>query len=99
MKLSRKNLVNSIVLLVGMLLCYTICFQQSDSSTLKELSSENISHSDCCDADYDFNEEDLIICTIEFSSLVENSTNNNHFHFNSRSARPFFPVWQPPKLS
>jgi hypothetical protein len=99
MKPSRKNFVNSIVILVGMLLCYNICFQQSDSSTLKELSSEDVSNSDCFDADFELNEEDPIICSIEFSSMVENSTNIARPHFNSRSIRPHFPVWQPPKLS
>jgi hypothetical protein len=99
MKLSRKNLVNSIVLLVGMLLCYNICFQQSDTSNSIEFSAEDISNCDCFDADFELNEEDPIICAIEFSSIVENRTNKNDFHFNSRSVRPLFDVWQPPKLS
>lgn len=99
MRLSRKKIVNCILLLVGMLLCHNICFQQSDSSRLIELSAEDASTSNCSDVDYEINEEDSVTFSVEFLSMVENSSTNNHFHFNSRSARPFFPVWQPPKLS
>ena len=99
MNLCRKNLVNSILLLMGMLLCYTICFQQSNASPLVELSSENSSSPDFVDSDLDISEEDQIIYGLEFFLMVEKYTQHNHFYHTSRSSQPFYPVWQPPRLS
>lgn len=99
MKLCRKNLVNSILLFVGMLLCYNICFQQSNTSTLVELNSENSSSPNFVDFDLDMNEDDQIIYGLEIFLMVEKYTQHNHFYYASRSSQPFYPVWQPPKLS
>lgn len=99
MKLCRKNLVNSILLLVGMLLCYNICFQQSNTSPLVELSSENCLSPNFVDSDLDISEEDQIIYGLEIFLMVEKYTQHNHFYYTSSSSQPFYPVWQPPKLS
>jgi hypothetical protein len=99
MNLCRKNLVNSILLFVGMLLCYNICFQQSDSSSLVELHSENSLSPNFVDFDLDINEEDQIIYGLEIFLMVEKYTQHNHFYITSKSSQPFYSVWQPPKLS
>ena len=99
MNLCQKNIVNSILLLVGMLLCYNICFQQSNtSSLLVELNSENSSSPNFVDFDLDINEEDQIIYGLEIFLMVEKYTQHNHFYYTGRLSQPFYPVWQPPKL-
>ena len=99
MNLCQKNIVNSILLLVGMLLCYNISFEQSHTSPLVELSSENSSSPDFVDFDLDISEEDQIIYGFEIFLMVEKYTQHNHFYHTSRSSEPFYPVWQPPRLS
>lgn len=98
MKSNGKNLLISMMLLLGMLLCYNIYFQQKNSSSPIELSDENDSSSVITDIDLDLNEEVQIIYELEFFPIVQNFTQHQHFHFTNRFARPFFPVWQPPKL-
>lgn len=98
MNLCRNNLVNSILLFVGMLLCYNICFQQSNtSSSLVELNSENCLSSNFVDFDLDINEDDQIIYGLEIFLMVEKYTQHNHFYYTNRSSQPIYPVWQPPK--
>ncbi len=99
MKLSRKHIVASIVLFVGMFLCYDISFQQSDSSSIIEICSDNNSTSEGSNIDFEINEEDQIIYILPFSTLVEKNSNHPHALISGRSVRPFFNVWQPPKLS
>ena len=99
MKLRQQNIVSSILLLLGMLLCYDICFQETKISTLVELSSENNSSSNSNGVDLDFIEEDQIVYALEFFSITEKSIEHVHFHVGCSSSRPFLSVWQPPKLS
>ena len=99
MKLSRKNILCGIVLLMSILLYFDICFQQNSNSSLIELSAESNLNSDSIDSDSELNEEDQIIFAVEFFSMVEQITHHNHFYFIKESTRPFFSVWQPPKLS
>ena len=99
MNLCPKNIVNSIVLLVGMLLCYNIYFEQSDTSSLVELNAENSSSSNFIDLDFEINEEDQIVHRLEFLLMVKKYTQHNHFHFTRKSSQPFYTVWQPPKFS
>ena len=99
MNLCRNNLVNSILLFVGMLLCYNICFQQSNTSSIVELNSENCLSSNFVDFDLDINDDDQIIYGLEIYLMVEKYTHHNHFYYTSRSFQPIYPVWQPPKLS
>lgn len=99
MKLCLKNLVYSILLFAGMLLYYNVCFQQSHASSLVELNAENSSSSNFVDFDLDMNEEDQIIYGLEIFLMVEKNTQHNHFYYTGRSSQPFYPVWQPPKLS
>ena len=99
MNLCRKNLVYSILLFMGMLLYYNICFQQSNTSSLVELNAENSSSPNFVDFDLDINEEDQIIYGLEIFLMVEKYTQHNHFYITSKSSQPFYSVWQPPKLS
>lgn len=99
MNLCRKNLVNSIVLCLGMLLCYNICFQQSNTSSLVELSSENSLSSNFVDFDFDINEEYQISYEMKFFLLKEKNNQHIHFHHTSKASQPFYSIWQPPKLS
>ena len=84
---------------MSMLLFLDICFQENSTSSLIELNAENHSNLDGIDSDSELNEEDQIVFAVEFVSMVEHITYHNHFHFINTAARPFFPVWQPPKLS
>lgn len=99
MKINQKNIISGIVLLMSMLLFFDICFQQTSTSSLIELSDENRSNSNCIDSDSELNEECQIIFAVEFSPIVEQIGFHNHFHFTNRLTQPFFSVWQPPKLS
>ena len=102
MKISWKHIVASSMLFIGMFLCYDISFQQSDSSSSSsfiEICSENNSISEGSSIDFDINEEDQIIYRVPFSTWVEINSNHPHVLIAGRSVRPFFNVWQPPKLS
>ncbi|WP_449532498.1 hypothetical protein [Flavobacterium sp.] len=87
------------LLLLGILFCYDICFQEIKISSLVELSSENNLSSNTNSVDLDIIEEDQIIFAQEFFSTVENTIEHVHFHVTCSSAQPFLAVWQPPKLS
>lgn len=99
MNICRKKLVINIVLFLGMLLCYNICFQQSNTSLLVELSSENSLSSNFVDFDYDINEEYQISYGMKFFLLLQKDNQCNHFHYISKTSQPFYSIWQPPKLS
>ena len=99
MKIGQKKIISSIVLLMGMLLCCAVYFEQSNNASLLEVSAENISDLECIDLDLDPNEEIQIISTPEGLSVVERCTKHSHFHFIQTTVQPFYPVWQPPKLS
>lgn len=99
MKLCQKNLVKSILLVMSMLLCYTIYYEQKKSSSVIELSADNGSTMESPDSDLDLNSEFQIISDIEFSSLVEKQTQHHYFHFTIKLFPPFYSVWQPPRLS
>ncbi|UFH45227.1 hypothetical protein LNP27_08765 [Flavobacterium galactosidilyticum] len=99
MKISRKNILNSILLVVGMFLCYSVFFQESSTSTAIEISAENNLISIDFDGDFEVSEEELVFYTTEFESVFEKVSDTNHYHFNSLVSQPFLPVWQPPKLS
>ena len=99
MKISRKNILNSILLVVGMFLCYPIFFQESSTSTAIEISAENNLIVIDFDGDFEINEEELVFSKTEFESVFEKVSDTNHYHFNSLVSQPFLPVWQPPKLS
>ena len=99
MELNKKNIFNCILLLVSMLLCFDICFQENSNNSVIELSAENNLNSDCIDSDSELNEEGQIIFAVQYFLTVEQITHHNHFHFTNRFSLPFFSVWQPPKLS
>ena len=99
MKRNGKKIVNNIVLLIGVLLCFAVFFQQNDHSSLFDISTEKNSSSISFDNDVDLNEEELLVLSVEFLRITEKITFHEHFHFISDSAQPLFTVWQPPKLS
>lgn len=98
-KFIQKNIVFSIVLLLGMLLSYNAYFQYNNSSSSIKITVENNLTSNCFGSDSEILAEDQLTCATEFLSAVKKNTENNHFFFTSRLSRPFFAVWQPPKLS
>ena len=99
MKISRKNILNSILLVVGMFLCYSVFFQGISTTTAVEISAENSINVIDFDGDFEINEEELVFYATEFQSSTEKVSDTNHYHFNSPFSKPFLPVWQPPKLS
>jgi len=99
MKIRKKNIITSTLLLLGMLLCYDICFQETKISSIVELCSENNSCSNNTTLDLDIIEEDQFIYALELFSSIEKKTEHVHFHVSSSTAQPFLAVWQPPKLS
>ncbi len=84
---------------MSMLLCFDTYFQESDTNSLIELSSENNLTADSLDADLDVNEEYQAISATSFLAVVKGITVHNHLHFINRPSSPFFSIWQPPKLS
>ncbi|MCK8141335.1 hypothetical protein MW871_05460 [Flavobacterium sp. I-SCBP12n] len=99
MKFNRKKIFAAIVLLMSVLLCFDICFQENSNTSLIECSAEDTLHSDTIDFDNEVNEEHQIVFVMEFSSMVGHLTDHNHFYFSKGLQKPFFSVWQPPKLS
>ena len=99
MKRNGKKIVNNIVLLIGVLLCFAVFFQQNDHSSLFDISTEKNSSFINLDNDVDLYEEELLVHSVEFLRITEKITFREHLHFISDSAQPFFTVWQPPKLS
>ena len=99
MERNGKKIVNNIVLLIGVLLCFAVFFQQNDHSSLFDISTEKNSSFINLDNDVDLYEEELLVHSVEFLRTTEKITFHEHFHFISDSAQPFFTVWQPPKLS
>ena len=99
MKISRKNILNSILLVVGMFLCYSVFFQETSTSTAIEISAENNLIAIDFDGDFEVGEEELVFFTTEFESVFEKVNDANHYHFDSLISQPFLAVWQPPKLS
>lgn len=99
MERNSKKIVNNIVLLIGVLLCFAVFFQQNDHSSLFDISTEKNSSFINLDNDVDLYEEELVVHSVEFLRITEKITFHEHFHFISDSAQPFFTVWQPPKLS
>ena len=99
MKISRKNILNSILLVVGMFLCYSVFFQEISTTTTVEISAENNLIAIDFDGDFEINEEELVFYATEFESVFGKVSDTNHYHFNSPFSQPFLPVWQPPKLS
>lgn len=94
MKFRQKNIFNCIILVLSMLVCFDVCFQENKISSLVELSTDNSSV-----IDSDFIEDELFQCTLEFLPQPKITTQHEHFHVLSSEAQPFLPVWQPPKLS
>ena len=82
-----------------MLFFCAIYFEQNSSAPLMELSAENNSTLECVDSDLDLNEEIQIDTVQLFPSVVCFHPQHNHFHFTQIALHPFYPVWQPPKLS
>ena len=99
MKISRKNILNSILLVMGMFLCSSVFFQESSTSTAIEISVENNLIAIDFDGDFEISEEELVFYTTEFESVFEKVSDANHYHSNSLFSQPFLAVWQPPKLS
>ena len=99
MKRNGKKIVNNIVLLIGVLLCFAVFFQQNDHSSLFDISTEKNSSFINLDNDVDLYEEELLVLSVEFLRITEKLTFHEDCHFISDSAQPFFTVWQPPKLS
>ena len=99
MKLSIKNIVAGIVLLMGMVLFYDPYFDSIDVSSKMEINSDNDRVSDIPSAELDFNEDEKIGYLFQFHSLVKIITNVSHFHVCLPAQQPFLSVWQPPKLS
>lgn len=83
--------------LLGILLGYNICSQYSSISLSVETTAENDSSSSCFDFNSEVYEEDQIVCETEFVAVVY--TQHQYLHITCQSSRPFFSVWQPPKLS
>jgi len=99
MKFTRKNIVFSIVLLMGILLSYSIYLQQSKISISIELSSENNSTSNCFNPDSETDEEDLITSKREIPTAVGVKNKLTKHTVSCQLYRPSFTIWQPPKIS
>ena len=99
MKISRKNMLNSILLVVGMFLCYSVFFQENSTSTAIEISAENNLIAIDFDGDFEIDEEELVFSKTEFEAFFKKVNDVNHYHVKSLVSQPFLAVWQPPKLS
>ena len=83
MKISRKNILNSILLVVGMFLCYSVFFQETSTATAIEISAENNLIAIDFDGDFEVGEEELVFFTTEFESVFKKVNDANHYHFDS----------------
>lgn len=98
MKIKPKNRIYSILLFMCMLLCLDAYFQQSDNSSLTEVSAADNFAVDLADSDLELNDEEFTIIGFEFLPEVKMITIHNHLHFINRPSSPFLPIWQLPKL-
>lgn len=99
MAFSPKKIVFGVMFLLGILLGYNICSQYSSISLSVETTAENDSSSSCFDFNSEVYEEDQIVCETEFVAVAEVYTQHQYLLITCQSSRPFFSVWQPPKLS
>lgn len=99
MKIAKKDIVFSIVFLMGALLSFNIYFQQSNFSERIELISENNSTSNCLSSDSEIHDDEQITSKLDtlFNFGVYNQSTS--LLFTGQLIRPSFTIWQPPKLS
>ncbi len=98
MKMSRNNSLKIFMLFMGMLLTYTVFFQQNMTDTLTEISSESSSSTNFSDTDLEINEYDFLFSDLQFTLVVDYLGDHNSDHFLTSFISSSLSVWQPPKL-
>lgn len=84
---------------MGVIWCYDVYLQQSNTNYWVEVTAENDSSFEAQDSDVEISEEDQIFHMQLFLSASEMNVADNHFYISPRLILPFYSVWHPPKLS
>jgi hypothetical protein len=98
MILTRKNLILSIVFIMGMILSYGIYYQYNNSRLKIEFVSQSSSSSESFTADSGIHEEDQVIDKVEILSFVGINKSAIIIAVNLQLSQPSFSFWQPPKI-
>ncbi|HAN77337.1 MAG TPA: hypothetical protein DCQ31_05950 [Bacteroidales bacterium] len=97
MKVAGKNIVLSVVFLLGILLGYGFFFQSDTGSC--EVYAENAPVSNCVGVDSDTHDEEVVSNEKTFLTFVSCKSQFIAIGTLSLFNRPSFTVWQPPKLN
>lgn len=99
MKFTQKNIIFSIIFLLGIILTNNFYILHCKTLNIIEFASENKSSSNDISSDFEIHEEDQNFNSTEILAIITTILKHQYFHATSKPTMLFYTIWQPPKLS